>query len=63
MRGTRSILRDGQRVVRPGLASISIGAPLLVETTSWQAAVQLRDRARAEILRGCGEPDLFETQD
>jgi 1-acyl-sn-glycerol-3-phosphate acyltransferase len=63
MRGTRSILRDGQNVIRPGLASITIGAPLVAETTSWQAAVQLRDRARAEILRNCGEPDLVETLD
>jgi 1-acyl-sn-glycerol-3-phosphate acyltransferase len=63
IRGTRSILRDGQRVIRPGLASISIGAPLVAEGTTWNAAVQLRDRARAEILRGCGEPDLVETSD
>jgi 1-acyl-sn-glycerol-3-phosphate acyltransferase len=63
MRGTRTILRDGQKVLRPGLASISIGTPLLAETTGWHAAVQLRDRTRAEILRGCGEPDLVETSD
>jgi 1-acyl-sn-glycerol-3-phosphate acyltransferase len=63
MRGTRSILRDGQKVIRPGRASISIGAPLIAEDTSWNAAVKLRDRARAEILRGCGEPDLVETSD
>jgi 1-acyl-sn-glycerol-3-phosphate acyltransferase len=63
IRGTRSILRDGQKVIRPGLASISIGAPLLAATASWQAAVQLRDRTREEILRGCGEPDLVDTAD
>ena len=63
IRGTRSILRDGQRVIRPGLASISISAPLIADETSWNAAVQLRDRARAEILRGCGEPDLVEISD
>jgi 1-acyl-sn-glycerol-3-phosphate acyltransferase len=58
MRGMRSILRDGQTVPRPGRASISIGAPLVPESDDWNAAVKLRDRARAEILRGCGEPDL-----
>ena len=51
----RSILRDGQKVPRPGRASISIGAPLIPEGTDWNAAVKLRDPARAEILRGCGD--------
>ena len=63
IRGTRSILRDGQRVPRPGRASISFGAPLVPEGGDWIAAVKLRDLARAEILRGCGEPDLVETQE
>ena len=60
IRGMRSILRAGQKVPRPGRASISIGAPLIPEGTDWNAAVKLRDHARAEILRGCGEPDLLE---
>jgi 1-acyl-sn-glycerol-3-phosphate acyltransferase len=63
IRGTRSILRDGQKVIRQGLASICIGVPLLAEAASWEAAVQLRDRAREEILPGCGEPDLVDTSD
>jgi len=63
MRGMRSILRDGQKVLRPGRASISIGTPLLPEGADWNAVVKLRDRARAEILRGCGEPDLVETSE
>jgi 1-acyl-sn-glycerol-3-phosphate acyltransferase len=60
IRGMRSILRAGPKVPRPGRASISIGAPLILEGTDWNAAVKLRDHARAEILRGCGEPDLLE---
>jgi 1-acyl-sn-glycerol-3-phosphate acyltransferase len=63
IRGMRSTLRDGQWVPRPGRISISIGAPLTCEGADWGAAVELRDRARAEILRGCGEPDLVETED
>ncbi|MGB8465289.1 MAG: AMP-binding protein, partial [Terrimicrobiaceae bacterium] len=63
IRGMRSILRDGQTVPRPGRVSISIGAPLIAEGGDWNAAVTLRDRARAEILRGCGEPDLVETSE
>jgi hypothetical protein len=27
---------------------------------SWAVAVQLRDAARTEILRHCGEPDLVD---
>jgi 1-acyl-sn-glycerol-3-phosphate acyltransferase len=50
IRGMRSILRAGQKVPRPGRASISIGAPLIPEGTDWNAAVKLRDHARAEIL-------------
>ena len=60
IRGIRSILRAGQKVPRPRRASISFGVPLIPEGTDWNAAVKLRDRARAEILRGCGEPDLLE---
>lgn len=63
IRGTRSILRDGQKVIRPGRAAISIGPPLVSEDATWNAAVDLRDRARTEILRGCGEPDLVEAPD
>ena len=63
MRGTRSILRDGQKIIRPGRVSISIGTPLVSEGTDWGAAVKLRNVARAEILRGCGEPDVVETSD
>ena len=63
IRGMRSILRDGQKVPRPGRVAISIGVPLIAEGVGWNAAMTLRDRARVEILRGCGEPDLVEVED
>jgi 1-acyl-sn-glycerol-3-phosphate acyltransferase len=63
IRGMRSILRDGQKAPRSGRVSISIGAPLTSSGPDWNSAVNLRDRARLEILRGCGEPDLLETED
>ncbi|HEY5706941.1 MAG TPA: AMP-binding protein [Terrimicrobiaceae bacterium] len=63
IRGMRSILRDGQKVPRPGRVSISIGTPLTCEGEEWNAAIKLRARARAEILRGCGEPDLIEAEE
>ncbi len=58
IRGTRSILRDGQWFPRRGMISVTIGAPLQPAGADWSAAIRLRDAARAEILRHCGEPDL-----
>lgn len=58
IRGTRSILRSDQWFPRRGTISVIIGAPLTPEGADWSAAIKLRDAARAEILRHCGEPDL-----
>jgi 1-acyl-sn-glycerol-3-phosphate acyltransferase len=60
LRGTRSILREGQWLFRRGTISVTIGAPIEPAGTDWDAAVALRDRVRAEMLRLCGEPDLSE---
>jgi hypothetical protein len=38
--------------------AMSVAEPVQPEGTDWKAAVQLRDKVRAEILRRCGEPDL-----
>jgi hypothetical protein len=43
---------------RRGSAQVVIGEPIAPTGRDWQAAVQLRDAARAVILRHCGEPDL-----
>jgi len=60
LRGTRSVLRDGQRLPRRLPVEAVIGAPLTVQASDdvFAAALQLRDTARAQILRHCGEPDL-----
>ncbi len=58
IRGTRSVLRDGSWFARRGTIVVTIAAPLLPQGGDWNAAVALRDAARAEILRHCGEPDL-----
>lgn len=58
MRGTRSILRSDQWFIRRGMVHIRIGTPLLPAGMDWTAAVTLRDAARAQLLRQCGEPDL-----
>lgn len=58
IRGTRSILHPDHWFPRKGMITVTIGHPLREETTEWDAAIRLKDAARAEILRHCGEPDL-----
>lgn len=58
LRGTRSVLRDGQWLPRRGAIHVSIGAPQRPEGGDWSAAARLRESVRAEILARCGEPDL-----
>ncbi|MEX2304498.1 MAG: AMP-binding protein [Bryobacterales bacterium] len=58
LRGTRSILRDGQWL--PGRAPVHVefSQPLHPGGDNFEAALRLRDEARKEILSRCGEPDL-----
>ncbi|MGQ0545813.1 MAG: lysophospholipid acyltransferase family protein, partial [Betaproteobacteria bacterium] len=58
LRGVRSVLRDGRWYPRRAPVALTLGAPVVPEGTDWAAAVKLRDRVRAEVLRYCGEPDL-----
>jgi 1-acyl-sn-glycerol-3-phosphate acyltransferase len=58
IRGTRSILRPDHWFPRRGTIGITISRPILPGAADWAAALKLRDAARAEILRHCGEPDL-----
>jgi acyl carrier protein len=58
LRGTRSILRDGSWFPHRGTITVTIGEPIAPEGKGWDAAIRLRNRARAEIARRCGEPDL-----
>jgi 1-acyl-sn-glycerol-3-phosphate acyltransferase len=58
IRGTRSVLRDGQWFPRRGVIQIVVSPPLMPDGSDWSAAVRLRERARAAILAACGEPDL-----
>lgn len=58
LRGVRSALRDETWYLRRAPITVTIGAPVAPDGTDWNAAVKLRDRVRAEILRHCGEPDL-----
>jgi 1-acyl-sn-glycerol-3-phosphate acyltransferase len=58
MRGTRSVLRDGDWLPRRGVIQIFAGPLLRPQGKDWAAAIALRNRARAEIVAHCGEPDL-----
>jgi 1-acyl-sn-glycerol-3-phosphate acyltransferase len=56
--GTRALLRAEQWLPRRSVVRLTFGVPLMPQGTDWAAAVALRDAARAEILRHCGEPDV-----
>jgi 1-acyl-sn-glycerol-3-phosphate acyltransferase len=58
IRGTRSVLRDGQWRPRLSLIHVMVTPPVMPEGNDWAAAIGLRERARAAILAACGEPDL-----
>lgn len=59
IRGTRSMLRGDEWFPRPGRISMVISPAIEPQGDDWNEAVRLRDAARAEILRHCGEPDLI----
>jgi 1-acyl-sn-glycerol-3-phosphate acyltransferase len=56
--GTRSVLRAEQWFPRRSTVSVTIGTPIMPPGTDWNAALALRDAARAQMLQYCGEPDL-----
>lgn len=60
LRGTRSVLRDGERMIRRTPVSAVVGNPLTAPAGAdlFASAVTLRDAARDNILLHCGEPDL-----
>jgi acyl carrier protein len=58
LRGVRSVLRDGTWYPRRAPISVTFSPPIAPDGEDWNAAVRLRDRVRAEILKHCGEPDL-----
>jgi len=60
LRGTRSVLREGQWLFRRGAVSATLSAPIEPAGADWNGAIELRNRTRAEILRLCAEPDLDE---
>ncbi len=56
IQGSRALYPGDTFFPRWGRVGLSIGAPLQPTGDDWQAAVQLRDAARAFIAEHCGEP-------
>jgi 1-acyl-sn-glycerol-3-phosphate acyltransferase len=58
LRGTRQVLPADTWLPWPGPITVTIGAPIPPEGSGWPAMVGLRDRVRAAIARGTGEPPV-----
>ena len=58
IRGTRSILREGQWLPRRAMITVTVGAPIRPVSSGWDGAIALRDAARSAMLQAGGEPDL-----
>lgn len=58
IRGSRNLLRGDEWMVHRSAVYLTVGDPIQPDGTDWSAAVALRDAARDQILRHCGEPDL-----
>lgn len=56
--GTRKILRDNEKLMRPALVTVTIGQPIAPFGKEWQDLTKLRDTVRAAIAPHCGEPSL-----
>ena len=61
--GTRRFLRDGTYLPKPTAVTITLSPPLSPKTpepdsSDWHEVVRLRDAAREQIARHCGEPLL-----
>jgi 1-acyl-sn-glycerol-3-phosphate acyltransferase len=60
IRGTRSILRGGEWLIRRGRVTVTVAPAVHPEGTGWHAGIQIRDQVRKAILERYGEPDLTE---
>jgi 1-acyl-sn-glycerol-3-phosphate acyltransferase len=58
LRGVRTLLRGDQWFPRRTAISVVIDAPIQPAGSDFTALLSVRDRARAAMLKNCGEPDL-----
>ncbi len=54
--GSRTVLRADQWFPRRGPITVTLRPPLLAQGGTWEAAVELRRRARAEVADAAQEP-------
>jgi 1-acyl-sn-glycerol-3-phosphate acyltransferase len=58
LRGVRTLLRGDQWFPRRTAIDVVIDPPIQPAGTDFTALLSVRDRARAAMLKNCGEPDL-----
>ena len=58
LHGTRQILRDEERLMKPGTVTVTISDLIYPSGTEWQDVTRLRLAVRGEIAKHCGEPSL-----
>lgn len=54
--GTRNILRDESRLLKPGPIKVTVGQFITAKDNDWSEIIRLRTVARSEIAKYCGEP-------
>ncbi|MCF6353617.1 MAG: AMP-binding protein [Candidatus Polarisedimenticolaceae bacterium] len=57
IKGSRSLLQGGRWLPRHGAVTVTVGERIEPSGADWGAAIALRDRVRAMILKHCGEPE------
>ena len=58
LKGTRSILRAEEKLLKPNRITITICDPITPSGNEWQDVTRLRDTVRGHIAQYCGEPVL-----
>lgn len=56
--GTRTILRGDEKLLRPGRIAVTVCDLIKPMGSEWQDVTQLREAARGEVIKHCGEPSL-----
>lgn len=58
LKGTRRILRDDEKLMRPNFVTVTICKPINPKSTEWQDLALLKNEVRSEIAKYCGEASL-----
>jgi len=58
LNGTRYILRDDEKLARPGNVIVTVCDTVQAHGKEWQDVVRLKDQVRSDIAQYCGEPSL-----